>query len=202
MLRGRPHLCQFMPRCRDARRLAADPNHEPDFYAINRMFGAPDGEPTARAVAPPVLVTPSISRRAATPSSTSSSAASLPSSTNDQSTAAATLLAALVPQVITTTTTTTPSPPPTLEATTTTQNPQQDLACALLAALLAEHFTLPAPTPKPPPPKVDPAVALLASLVGQKNNPSRTAPPVQTEEDLVKGVLLGALLLQQYGAQD
>ena len=31
-----------MPRCRDARRLSADPDHEPNFYCINRIVGAPD----------------------------------------------------------------------------------------------------------------------------------------------------------------
>uniref|UniRef100_A0A7S3KYR0 HSF-type DNA-binding domain-containing protein n=1 Tax=Amphora coffeiformis TaxID=265554 RepID=A0A7S3KYR0_9STRA len=34
MLKGRPHLCKFMPRCRDARRLNADPDHEPNFYKL------------------------------------------------------------------------------------------------------------------------------------------------------------------------
>jgi len=35
MLRGRPHLCKFMPKPKDARRLIPDPVNEPDFYAIS-----------------------------------------------------------------------------------------------------------------------------------------------------------------------
>lgn len=42
MLRGHFHLTPYMPRCRDARRLAADPNNEPDFYCINQIVGEPD----------------------------------------------------------------------------------------------------------------------------------------------------------------
>ena len=38
MLRDRPHLCQYMPPRRDARRLTADPDHEPDFYRISVLF--------------------------------------------------------------------------------------------------------------------------------------------------------------------
>ena len=38
MLRGRMHLCQYMPRCKDARRLEADPANEPDFYKISDRY--------------------------------------------------------------------------------------------------------------------------------------------------------------------
>lgn len=38
MLEGRFHLCDFMPRCKDARRLDADPDNEPNFYNITEIF--------------------------------------------------------------------------------------------------------------------------------------------------------------------
>lgn len=42
MLRGRFHLCRYMPRCKDARRLDADPTNEPDFYKISASFPVND----------------------------------------------------------------------------------------------------------------------------------------------------------------
>jgi hypothetical protein len=45
MLRGLPHLCRYMPEARDARRLIPDPENEPDFYSISRVFPLPDDEP-------------------------------------------------------------------------------------------------------------------------------------------------------------
>ena len=38
MLRDRPHLCNFMPRRKDARRLPPDPDHEPDLYLLSRIL--------------------------------------------------------------------------------------------------------------------------------------------------------------------
>ena len=38
MLRDRPHLCQYMPKRKDARRLVADPANEPHFYMISRQY--------------------------------------------------------------------------------------------------------------------------------------------------------------------
>lgn len=38
MLKGRPHLCQYMPRRKDARRQVADPTNEPNFYAISSRY--------------------------------------------------------------------------------------------------------------------------------------------------------------------
>jgi hypothetical protein len=38
MLRGLPHLTQYMPEPKDARRLIPDPENEPDFYEISRHF--------------------------------------------------------------------------------------------------------------------------------------------------------------------
>lgn len=38
MLRDRAHLCDYMPRCKDARRLQADPEHEPDLYVLSRVL--------------------------------------------------------------------------------------------------------------------------------------------------------------------
>ena len=38
MLKGRPHLCQYMPKRKDARRLVADPDNEPNFYKITEQF--------------------------------------------------------------------------------------------------------------------------------------------------------------------
>uniref|UniRef100_A0A7S3LFR8 HSF-type DNA-binding domain-containing protein n=1 Tax=Amphora coffeiformis TaxID=265554 RepID=A0A7S3LFR8_9STRA len=43
MLRGMPHLTKYMPPGRDARRLMADPDNEPDFYSIDRLFPLPSG---------------------------------------------------------------------------------------------------------------------------------------------------------------
>ena len=46
MLKDRPHLCQYMPRRKDARRLVADPQNEPNFYRISRQYPL-DGDTTA-----------------------------------------------------------------------------------------------------------------------------------------------------------
>lgn len=53
MLRGLPHLCKYMPEARDARRLTPDPENEPDFYSISRVFPLPDEE---KKVPAPVLL--------------------------------------------------------------------------------------------------------------------------------------------------
>eukprot|EP00977_Amphora_coffeiformis_P023837 scaffold14501_cov163-Amphora_coffeaeformis.AAC.2 len=45
MLKGFYHLPQFMPRCKDARRLDADPKNEPDFYSISVLFPLKDPSP-------------------------------------------------------------------------------------------------------------------------------------------------------------
>lgn len=42
MLRGLPHLCKYMPKPKDARRLIPDPENEPDFYRISKMYPLPD----------------------------------------------------------------------------------------------------------------------------------------------------------------
>mmetsp|Transcript_8129 Transcript_8129/g.15508 ORF Transcript_8129/g.15508 Transcript_8129/m.15508 type:complete len:197 (-) Transcript_8129:36-626(-) len=42
MLRDRPHLCNLMPRRKDARRLQADPDHEPDLYLLSRILPLDD----------------------------------------------------------------------------------------------------------------------------------------------------------------
>ena len=42
MLRGRFHLCDFMPRSKDARRLDADPDNEPNFYNVSEIFPLDD----------------------------------------------------------------------------------------------------------------------------------------------------------------
>lgn len=56
MLRGRLHLCDFMPRSKDARRLDADPANEPDFYSITEIFPLdnPSVATSSSAVAPPI----------------------------------------------------------------------------------------------------------------------------------------------------
>ena len=56
MLRGRSHLCDFMPRSKDARRLDADPANEPDFYSITEIFPLdnPSVVTWSSAVAPPI----------------------------------------------------------------------------------------------------------------------------------------------------
>ena len=38
MLKDRPHLCRYMPRCKNARRIVADPDNEPNFYNIGQLF--------------------------------------------------------------------------------------------------------------------------------------------------------------------
>ena len=38
MLKGRPHLAQYMPKRKDARRLVTDPANEPDFYKISNQY--------------------------------------------------------------------------------------------------------------------------------------------------------------------
>lgn len=43
-LRSMPHLLQYMPPGRDARRLMPDPDNEPDFYAISRVCPLPEGK--------------------------------------------------------------------------------------------------------------------------------------------------------------
>jgi hypothetical protein len=43
-LRGFPHLCKYMPTPYAARRLMADPQNEPDFYKITKLYPIPDGE--------------------------------------------------------------------------------------------------------------------------------------------------------------
>lgn len=50
MLRGRPHLCQYMPKRKDARRQVPDPTNEPNFYAIADRFpldAIPEETPSA-----------------------------------------------------------------------------------------------------------------------------------------------------------
>jgi hypothetical protein len=42
MLRGLPHLCKYMPKSKDARRLIADPENEPNFYVVTKNFPLPD----------------------------------------------------------------------------------------------------------------------------------------------------------------
>ena len=42
MLRDRPHLCKYMPKPKDARRLIPDPTNEPDFYAISEKYPLSD----------------------------------------------------------------------------------------------------------------------------------------------------------------
>eukprot|EP00977_Amphora_coffeiformis_P028296 scaffold34922_cov141-Amphora_coffeaeformis.AAC.7 len=69
MLRGHSHLCRFMPRCRDARRLSADPDNEPNFYCINQVVGAPESKDVV-----------STSTRSSSPVSSSSTTSPSPTS--------------------------------------------------------------------------------------------------------------------------
>eukprot|EP00542_Grammatophora_oceanica_P016705 CAMPEP_0194033434 /NCGR_PEP_ID=MMETSP0009_2-20130614/6133_1 /TAXON_ID=210454 /ORGANISM="Grammatophora oceanica, Strain CCMP 410" /LENGTH=414 /DNA_ID=CAMNT_0038674129 /DNA_START=103 /DNA_END=1348 /DNA_ORIENTATION=+ len=43
-LRGMPHLCKYMPRPKNARRLIPDPENEPNFYRISQLFPLPDDQ--------------------------------------------------------------------------------------------------------------------------------------------------------------
>ena len=45
MLRDMPHLTKYMPRAKDARRLIPDPDNEPNFYAISRVYPVPPPKP-------------------------------------------------------------------------------------------------------------------------------------------------------------
>jgi hypothetical protein len=56
MIRGLPHLCKYMPRSKDARRLFSDPENEPNFDAISRRFPVPgcSDSPQEKAAAVPV----------------------------------------------------------------------------------------------------------------------------------------------------
>ena len=46
MLKGRPDLCRYMPRPKDARRTVADPDNEPNFYNISLLYPLSDDEET------------------------------------------------------------------------------------------------------------------------------------------------------------
>lgn len=66
MLRGLPHLAKYMPEGRDARRLVPDPETEPDFYSISRVFPLPDEKQnlTASALAAASEIAPGHARLA------------------------------------------------------------------------------------------------------------------------------------------
>lgn len=59
MLRGLPHLAKYMPEGKDARRLVPDPDNEPDFYSISRVFPLPDKEKQPEATSPATTPTTS-----------------------------------------------------------------------------------------------------------------------------------------------
>jgi hypothetical protein len=42
MLRGIPHIAKYMPEAKDARRMLPDPENEPDFERISKVFPLPD----------------------------------------------------------------------------------------------------------------------------------------------------------------
>jgi hypothetical protein len=42
MLRGLPHLAKYMPEAKDARRMIPDPDNEPDFERVSKVFPLPD----------------------------------------------------------------------------------------------------------------------------------------------------------------
>ena len=54
LLKGYYHLPQFMPRCKDARRLNADPKNEPDFYSIGVLFPLKNPPPPPPPPPPPL----------------------------------------------------------------------------------------------------------------------------------------------------
>lgn len=49
MLRGRPWLTGHMPKSKDARRLDADPDNEPDFYVISEKYPVEEPSPAVPA---------------------------------------------------------------------------------------------------------------------------------------------------------
>ena len=56
-LRGMPWLCKYMPKPKNARLLIPDPEHEPDFYTLSRLFPLPHQAPD-NIVPPSVLKKP------------------------------------------------------------------------------------------------------------------------------------------------
>jgi hypothetical protein len=66
MLRGLPHLLKYMPPGRDSRRLIPDPDHEPDFYAISRLFPLPPNATTSTTVGSPTSTTTTLAPPALT----------------------------------------------------------------------------------------------------------------------------------------
>ena len=148
MLRGRFHLCQYMPRCKDARRLDADPVNEPDFYAISAKY--PVGEEQ-------YYVTDGVTSDATPPNNCSSKTTSsdimipVPASQPNESTSTPSLaqLFAFLAQAVSKS-----QPVETIQASTILPEVPQAPIGQLVASLSSVCTPVPAPKPSVPNPVV------------------------------------------------
>ena len=171
MLKDRPHLCQYMPPCKDARRLVADPLNEPNFYRISRQYPL-DGEAPAHEAVDSPLAKRARSDSTALPQGLALGATSLGSPVmpvlsapvaNVVETPTPAALLGLIGQ-----TSTTPAPSPaTLLSLLESQNKQQETEkqrAMLLAALLQQQP--PQNQVLTPPPVPSSNEAVLSAVLG------------------------------------
>ena len=221
MLRGRFHLCQYMPPKRDARRLVADPDNEPDFYRISETFPVDEETPLAPN-------TPSANTTASIPNSVVSIDSG--SSTLSKSTLSSeapcqfdSLLRMLLQksqeqQVSAPSTQTPVSSVPNLLQNTLLQQPQapsmqSDALLKLLLPLLLQKqaiYQQQVPVAQPPPPATNNFQAqsslewaLLQLLVSPPPPPPQenAVPPPQPQPDLASAAITALLLNQLLGKQ-
>lgn len=158
MLKGRFYLCQYMPRRKDARRLVADPDNEPDFYLISKRFPLEDiPTPTPAAVGQSIVPNVAVSTDS---SGTSSHAPMSATPSHSES-----ILTALLQQQ--------PSPVP----VTLSPQPLQQHDTSL-ASLLQQFQQQASPAMCSP---LNPQPSMLATLIQQ---PSLPTPSLQTEDIL------------------
>lgn len=157
MLKDRPHLCQYMPPCKDARRLVADPPNEPNFYRINRQYPldgeapaqeAVDSPPAKRARGDSTTLPQGLTLSAASLGSPVMSVTSAPVATGVAAPTPAALLG-LIGQAATAPASPTP---PKLLSLLEAQNQQrqaEEERAMLVAALLRQQNQVPIPPPVP-----------------------------------------------------
>lgn len=171
MLNNRPHLCQYMPPFRDARRLVADPANEPNFYRICRQypldtsaqeqFDALNGTAAKRPRNDSAVLPEGMALGAAAIGGVEATPAMSPSA------AAPAALLALISQNASPVTPSPPAMSPTaallsLLAAQKKKKREQEQQAALIAAALSQ-----VPTPTAPPSNADALTAVLG-LLGQK----------------------------------
>ena len=172
MLKDRPHLCQYMPPCKDARRLVADPLNEPNFYRISRQYPldgeapaqeAVDNPPAKRARSDSIALPQGLALGAASLGSPVMSVTSAPVATGVPGPTPAALLG-LIGQAATAPAS--PSPP-TLLSLLEAQNQQR---------------------------QVEKQVAMIVTaLLQQKQNQAPIPPPVRSSNEAVLSAVLGLL---------